>query len=215
MNQRLLRLALLAFAPAFVALTVACGLGYVVVQQALRAGANDPQVQLAEDGARALDIGVEPASLIGPGSAAAGFAGPALVDPSVSLAPFVVIYDVAGIPVATNATLAGGTPKPPSGVLETARSEGIDKVTWQPGPGVRIAIVVVPWRGGTILAGRSLRLVEEQEDRTLLLAGAAGLAGLTLLVVVSLGVAWVVVHGDSAPPGGPAAAGDASPLAGG
>lgn len=200
MDTRLPRLAFFAFLPAVVALTVACGLGYVVVQQALRSGANDPQVQLAEDGARALDAGAAPTSLVGPGSAAAGLAGPTLVDPSLSLAPFVVVYDVSGTPLAANATLFGGTPKPPAGVLETAKSAGVDKVTWEPGPGVRIAAVVVPWSGGTILAGRSLRLVEEQEDRTLLLAGAAWVAGLALLVVVSVGAAWFVGRRDGARP---------------
>jgi hypothetical protein len=196
MTERLPRLAFVVLAPALVALTVACGLGYVVVQQALRAGANDPQVQLAEDGARALDAGSPPASLVEAGSAAAGLAGPGLVDISVSLAPFVVVYDAAGAPLAANATFAGGTPKPPDGVLATARSAGIDKVTWQPGPGVRIAAVVIPWSGGTILAGRSLRLVEEQEDRTLLLAGAAWVAGSALLVGVALGAAWAVTRGE-------------------
>ncbi len=199
-DGRLVRLALPAFATAVVTLTMACGLGYAVVQQALRSGANDPQLQLSEDGARALDGGAAPSSLVGPGSAAAGLAGAALVDPAVSLAPFVVVYDASGAPLAANATLDGGTPKPPDGVLETARSSGIDKVTWQPEAGVRIAAVVVRWSGGTVLAGRSLRNVEEQEDRTLLLAGAAWLAGLVLIAVAAIVAAWLVRRGEAAEP---------------
>jgi hypothetical protein len=208
MDQRPLRLAMLVFVPALVVLTVACGLGYVAVQQALRSSANDPQVQLAEDGARALDAGAAPASLVGPGSAVAGLAGQSTVDASVSLAPFVVVYDSSGTALAANVVLDGAVPVPPTGVLETARSAGIDKVTWQPPSGVRIAAVVVRWDGGTVLAGRSLRLVEEQEDRTLLLAGAAWAAGLVLLAIASLGVAWLVARLSVTPPAG---TGGASP----
>ena len=62
-------------APALV-LTVACGLAYGEAQQVLRSTANDPQEQLAGDGARALDSGAPPASLVAPGSAAASAAGP-------------------------------------------------------------------------------------------------------------------------------------------
>ena len=121
--------------------------GHVVVQQALRTGANDPQVQLAEDGTRALDAGAAPASLVGPGSAAAGLAGPAPVEPSVSLAPFIVVYDAAGAPLAGNATLFGGTPKPPAGVLETADRPASTRSRRQPGQSARIAAVVVGWSG--------------------------------------------------------------------
>ena len=60
-------------------------------------------------------------------------------------------------------------------------------MTWQPRVGVRSALVVLPWHGGTIAAGRSLRLVETRIDAigALLIFGwlaavaiVAGLAGL-------------------------------------
>jgi predicted deacylase len=60
-------------------------------------------------------------------------------------------------------------PAPPTGVFDFVRSYGIEKVTWQPQHGVRLATVVrrVDVRGkpsGFVLAGRSLRLVEEQKS---------------------------------------------------
>jgi hypothetical protein len=116
----------------------------------------------------------------------AGLAGLGAVDASVSLAPFVVVYDASGSALASNARLDGALPTPPIGVLKAASASGHNAVTWQPRPGVRIASVTVPWSGGTVMAGRSLRIVEEREDLALLLAGAAWAAGLVALVVAAL-----------------------------
>jgi hypothetical protein len=175
--------------PAALVLTVACGISYGEAQQVLRGSANDPQVQLAEDAARALDGGAAPATLTGPGSAVASLAGPGTVDVGVSLAPFLAVYDAAGTVVATNGALDGAPPVPPAGVLGAARSSGRDVVTWQPRPGVRIAAVAVGWSGGSVVAGRSLRLVEEREDNALVIATAAWLAGMAALVIVVLAAA--------------------------
>jgi hypothetical protein len=49
----------------------------------------------------------------------------------------------------------------------------------------------VAWRGGTVLVGRSLRRVEEQETNTELIAGAAWLAMLAALAAVSVAGAWL------------------------
>lgn len=53
-------------------------------------------------------------------------------------------------------------------MLTCAAREGGNRVTWQPSPDVRIALVVVPVRGHpdlVVLAGRSLREVEARVDR--------------------------------------------------
>lgn len=183
--------AALPFVLASIVLTAACGLAYAEVQQALRGGANDPQVALAEDGARALDAGASPDSLVAAGSPAAAAAGPGKVDVTASLSPFLVVYDAAGNVFATNGTFDGSPPVPPIGVLDTALAEGRDIVTWQPRTGVRIAAVVERWRGGLVLAGRSLRLVEQREDDALLLAAAARLAGMALLAVSTAAAWWL------------------------
>jgi hypothetical protein len=62
-------------------------------------------------------------------------------------------------------------------------------VTWQPRPGVRIATVTVPWNGGTVLAGRSLRLVEEHAATLELLVGGGWLATLAALAAAAGAVA--------------------------
>jgi hypothetical protein len=181
MTPILLRRALAVFLPLAVLATLTCGLVYTAVQQDLRLGANDPQVRLAEDAARALDAGARPASLV----------GSAKVDVATSLAPFVVIYDTSGEVLATDGRLDGHDPVPPPGVLDAARADPPNKVTWQPRAGVRIASVTVPWNGGTVLAGRSLREVERHEDSILLIATAAWAVMMVALAATALVAAWI------------------------
>jgi len=172
----MLRRALAFWIPAAVLATLACGLIYVVGQQGLRTAANDPQIQLAEDAATALDAGASPASVV----------GAATVDTSTSLAPFVVVYDPAGTVLASDGRLDGAAPVPPIGVLRHARSDPPNLVTWQPRSGLRFATATVPWSGGTVMAARSLREVERREDQALALAGLGWLAMLVGLAAASL-----------------------------
>ena len=125
---------------------------YAAVQHALRIGANDPQIQLAEDTAARL----------GQGRPAIDPSGDA-VDVATSLAPFLIVYDPSGQVVASSAQLAGRTPPLPAGVLRDATPGHEDRLTWQPQPGVRLASVVVATPQGYVLAGRSLREVERRE----------------------------------------------------
>jgi hypothetical protein len=175
------RRALVLVLPGAVLATLICGLAYALIQYDLRSGANDPQYQLAEDGAAALDGGSAPAMLV----------DPVTVDVSTALAPFVAVYDVNGTPLASDGRLDGQIPTPPTGVFASARQNPPDVVTWQPRAGVRIAVVVVPWRNGFVLAGRSLRLVEEREDQALRLAALGWLGSLLGLGVVCLVAALV------------------------
>ena len=169
------RLAILAFLPLAVVATGLAGLVYLVAQQDGRWLANDPQVQLAEDAAARLDAGGRPVDQ----------AGPTRVDIARSLAPFVVIYGTAGDVLATDGALDGQPPIVPPGVLANARASGLNAVTWQPRPGLRFATVSVPWSGGTVLAGRSLRLVEEHASALELIVGAGWLATLAALAVAT------------------------------
>jgi hypothetical protein len=178
----LFRRGLALFLPLAVLATLACGLIYVEVQQTLRSGANDPQYQLAEDAAARLDAGAPPRSVVDTAS---------IVDPSSSLAPFVVIFDSNHTVIAATASLDGGPPVPPRGVLDAARPGAPSAVTWQPRAGIRIAAVTAAWNDGFVLAGRSLRRVEQQEWNAELLAGAAWLAMLAALAAASLAAAWL------------------------
>lgn len=175
----LIRRAILMFLPLALVATGLAGLVYLVAQQDGRWRANEPQVQLAEDAAARLDAGGRPADQV----------GSAPVDIARSLAPFVVVYGPTGSVLATDGTLDGQSPEVPPGVLDSARTSGRNAVTWQPRDGVRIATVTVPWSGGTVLAGRSLRLVEDEASRLELIVGAGWLATVAALAVAALFVA--------------------------
>ncbi len=175
-RRHLLRAAFATFLPLAVLATLLAGLVYGVAQQGLRSGANDPQRQLAEDAARALDAGADPAKVVGPGP----------VDVAVSLAPFVVVYDATGRVLASSGALDGANPVPPAGVLEHATADEPNVVTWQPRDGVRVATVTARWGGGTVMAGRSLREVERREDQVLLLVAAGWVVTLAAVALASI-----------------------------
>ena len=142
--------------PLATTIAVLCLLIYAAVQQTYRSGADDPQIQLAEDAVRALESGATAASVL----------PPAKVEIERGLAPFVIVYDGRGQPVAGSGMLRGQLPAPPQGVFEIVRTNGEDRVTWQPERGVRIASVVrrlTARSAGFVLAGRSLREIEARE----------------------------------------------------
>ena len=179
--RRLLRRAFATFLPLAVLATCLCGIVYVAAQQGLRSGANDPQIQLAEDAAQALDGGVAPATVTGPGP----------VDVAASLAPFVVVFDRTGRVLASSGRLDGADPVPPLGVLQHAAADAPNIVTWQPRDGVRVATVTARWSGGTVMAGRALREVERREDQTLLLVAAGWVVTMVALALASLAAAFI------------------------
>jgi len=178
---RILRRAVLAFVPLAVLASGLAGTVYLVAQQGLRSGADSPQLQLAEDAARALDAGTTPAAVT----------GPATVDVGESLAPFVVVFDADGKPIASSGRLDGADPTPPLGVLDHATADAPNIVTWQPRNGVRIATVTARWSGGTVMAGRSLREAERREDQTLLLVAAGWVVTMVALALASLAAAFI------------------------
>lgn len=139
--------------------TISCGLVYLAVQQSIRAGANDPQIQVAEDLATLLSSGRN--------------INPNLdnkVDIAKSLSVFVMFYDDNGNLIGSSAELNGQpAPQVPKGVLDYTKVHGEDRITWQPAPGVRSAIVVTRFENssssGFVVAGRSLREVEKRESQ--------------------------------------------------
>lgn len=156
-------------------LTGLAWLPYALVQQDLRQSANDPQIQMAEDGAASLDAGQSPQQIT----------TSAKVDIARSLAPYIVVFDNAGNPIASSATLNGQIPTIPGGIFDEVRKNGEDRITWQPQSGVRSAIVVTQFKGGNggfIMAGRSLREVELREENIQLIT----LLGWLVLLVISL-----------------------------
>jgi hypothetical protein len=164
--------------------TLLSGLVYLAVQQSLRWGANDPQIQMAEDAAAALTAGGTPESVL-----------PAVkVDIANSLAPFMVIYSDSGEPLVSSGFLHGANPLLPSGVFDYTRQNGEDRVSWQPESGVRVAAVVVAYGGaqpGFVMAGRSLREVEKRESQVEHITGIAWLITLVISLIVVSGCALI------------------------
>jgi hypothetical protein len=139
----------------FVAAAVTAGslIAYAMAVQIERQGANDPQIQLTEDGAAALENG-RPIAQVVPADT---------IDVAQSLAPFVIVLDDAAKPLASSGLLDGQVPIPPSGVIAFVRNNGEERVTWAPRPGLRLAAVarrVAGQRPGFIIVARSLREVQ-------------------------------------------------------
>jgi len=155
-----------------------CALVYLTVQQSLRMGANDPQIQMAEDAASHLNAGASIESVV----------PSAKVEIAESLAPFMIVFDKSGTVLASCATLHGALPAFPGGVLDYVRQNGQDRVTWQPVAGVRMATVVTPYKNGFVMVGRSLTEVEKRESQAESLSFLAmlGIWAMTL-IIISLG----------------------------
>jgi hypothetical protein len=184
--------AFLRWLPLAVGCTLVLGIAYVIVQQSYRMGANDPQVMVAHDVAAALAAGKTPDEVVSNET----------MDPSVSLAPFVIVFDAAHKPVISSAQLGGTTPVPPAGVLDASKATGENKVTWQPRPDTRIAAVVVPVErgtGGFVLAGRSLRVVEQRVDSMTLMV-ALGWIGTMVATFAAVVFAQRLAHPKTEPP---------------
>jgi len=140
-----------------VLLTLFGGAAALAMQQMLRRGADQPQIDMAGWYAGEITAGVAADEIIPPG----------YVDMERSLEPFVIFYNEQGRPGPGTGYLDQAWPTLPPGVLDFVRSHGSENVTWQPRPGVRVASVVRCVTGkttGFVLAGRSLRLVEQQES---------------------------------------------------
>ncbi|MCX6781427.1 MAG: hypothetical protein NT003_04945 [Candidatus Magasanikbacteria bacterium] len=151
----------------FAAIATVCALTtFIVAQQTIRSSANDPQIQLAEDTALALQSGGAP-QISG-----------TQVDMSKSLAAFITVYDNSGSMVTSTAKLGGTVPVPPRGVFDYARAHGEERVTWEPERNVRIAAIVTHYNNGFVLAGRSLKEVEKRESSLGLITFVIWLVGL-------------------------------------
>lgn len=159
-------------------ITLLCGIIFIATQQSFRSTADDPQYQLVEDGAAAINNGADPKSLVNPAPA---------IETSKSLAPFMIIYEASGSLIASNANLDGKALTIPKGVLSYIEEHGSDAATWQPRSGVRLAMVGMKSDAGkVVIAGRSLRKVEERIVRLgeqVLFGWGCSLVGLLIVVI--------------------------------
>lgn len=158
-NQRMTKKILKSFVnwlPIAVVIIILTLFSFVSVQQTLRQSANDPQIELAEDTANQIITGNKPKM---PSEK---------TEISNSLALYIILFNGKKQLVYSSATLDGKEITPPAGILDYAEKHGENRVTWQPKPGVRQALVVKHFSersGGYVVVGRSLREVEKREDQ--------------------------------------------------
>lgn len=171
-------------------------IAYTGIQQNYRQSLNDPQIQMAEDGAAALASGVSIAQVVPVGAVGT-------VDLAKSLAPWVGIYDASGNALVSSGTLNGTMPQPPRGVFDDTRTglplivghhftssfpQNENRISWQPNPSVRQAIVVVwaPQAKQFVVIGRNMREVENRIGTlgTMFFLGWLGLMAATLFAKV-------------------------------
>lgn len=124
----------------------------LVAYEVIRQPANHPQVDLADAAVARLNTGADPSKVVPADRVEIG-----------SPDPYLMVLDPGGAVLATSAYLNGNAVAPPSGVLDYARAHGDDRVTWQPAPEVRSAIVVEAFHGGFVVAGRTLSDTENLE----------------------------------------------------
>lgn len=161
---------------------------YIVVGQSVRSAANDTQAEVIEHVLREVyaDPHLDLTRLLGP-----------VIDIKENLAPFVIVFNNGGVPVASSAVLNGGTPVPPAGVFKYLLKHDDHRFTWQPEKGVRIAVVMRKLEGepyGFILAGRSLREVERRKGEMGFLVVLSFVVGLGATFIYSYIVSRKVTH---------------------
>jgi hypothetical protein len=185
-SKKVLSDAFKSWIPLGAAIVLLSGLLYVAVQQNYRLSANDPQTQIAEDIATAIQQGT-PADSIVPATGTTDIAN--------SLSAFVLIYDDTGKQIGSSAILDGKNPEYPTNVFNNVKQKGGEEaVTWQPRSGVRMATVVTSYPAtasgtspGFIVAGRSLREVEKRINNL----GLMVFVGMIFTLLVTFLLKWL------------------------
>ncbi len=141
-------------------ITMVIGLVYVAVQQNYRGGANEIQAQVATEISNRLQKN-QSIEKLWPDDT---------IELTRSLRLFIELYDANKQPVATTALLNGSIPEIPHGVMEIARINNENRITWMPQSDVRMAMVVQHVNSphaAYVAVGRSLKEVEMLEHNLL------------------------------------------------
>ncbi|MDB5195078.1 MAG: hypothetical protein JWO84_262 [Parcubacteria group bacterium] len=176
MSNNYVRTILAIVLPLAVAATSILAIGYINDQQTLRMLANEPQTYVAQDAALRVIAGGKPT----------GFDNALPIE--TDTAPYLLFMNATGTAIAGSGLLHGAPPTLPQGVLDAAKKAGVNRITWQPEPGVRQALVILPAGTYFVVAGRSLAYTEEQESaltQRALIGWAVTMAAVVLLSIVS------------------------------
>jgi len=165
--------------------TIVFGSVYLTLQHIGRQEVNDAPAAAAA--AQVQNIGSEPVT------------GPRL-EPTPGRGIFVIVYGEDNKPVSTTVTLHGDVPDLPAGVLDTTRTAGADAVTWQPEPGLRMAVVTRQVSGKVVVAGQSLTPFENM-DRWTQFVLTAGWLGSMLVLAAACAVTVLISRRQSPEPG--------------
>jgi hypothetical protein len=192
-------LAGLLFVSFAIAVTGVLLAAYIIVQQNYRVTLDDPQIQIAEDAALALQNGAVPAEIVPHGTP--------LVNLKDSLAPWVAVYDSGGTILESTGQLNNAPPKLPQGVFDTTHWNKFvighhlnpdyhlngspvlqDRISWQPESGVRQAVVITetPDKKYFVAAGRNMREVEQriEHEGELIFVAWFGILGAVLACIL-------------------------------
>lgn len=148
---------------------------FVTVMQSLRLSANDPQVQISGDILSSLSQGADPKQL-----------SPTTVDMASTTNPFVIIYDNNEKALGSTVTLDKKTPVAPKAAFEKTKKYNENRFTWEPKDGLRQAVVMVKYKDGYVLVGRSLGEVDSRIKMIMRVVGIAWVIGIAATTLAFL-----------------------------
>ncbi|MEX1995285.1 MAG: hypothetical protein WD887_00710 [Candidatus Saccharimonadales bacterium] len=161
--------------------TLVLGAAYGMVQQSTRLAANESPLAAIQSAKTLIEKGAAPESAV----------PNANINIRTNDNLFIIVTDREAKLLAGSAFLDDRVPLPPRGVFDYTKTHGLDKVTWEPAAGVRLATVVSTYKTasgseGFIVVGQSLRSVEERIKTSTLVAVAAWLAAIAWATLVLL-----------------------------
>jgi hypothetical protein len=110
------------------------------------------------------------------------------VDPYESLSPIVILYDVNQNVVGSNIVKSRQIPKIPSGVLDTARSNNVNSLTWKPYSDLRLSTVAYKVSGnfnGFIVVAKNQEYTNARINVVNRYVGVAWLGALVILLFIN------------------------------
>lgn len=161
--------------------TLMLGAAYGMVQQSTRLAANEAPLAAIQSAKTQIEKGAAPESAV----------PNANINIRTNDNLFIIVTDRDAKLLAGSAYLDDRVPLPPKSVFEDTKARGLDKVTWEPAQGIRLAIVASTYKTaagveGFVIAGQSLRPIQDRIKTSGLVAAAAWLASIAWATLVLL-----------------------------